>query len=178
MFDAEFGGLAFGDAVFDATNRRERVEGDGVALHQRIEKMPKRREGLVLRGRGTSNLANIFTGPAGRDVAQFMIALVAPAQKPTDDPAVGTPGMFAADAGLEEFLAGEGGVWGPMQDRDRHGWHGQRWRGGARRNQFSGCGPARHLQDDNILYRLVKKWTAIARFAYTDCRGNLKERSR
>ena len=87
-----------------------------MALHQRVEKMPERRERLVFGGRGPFELAEIFAGQARRDVAELQLAIAAPGEKAADDPAVSAPGVFVADAGLEEFVGGEGGVRGPLQD--------------------------------------------------------------
>jgi len=39
LLDGELGGLAFDDAVFEATNRGERVEGNRVTPHRCVEKM-------------------------------------------------------------------------------------------------------------------------------------------
>ena len=81
-------------------------------------------------------------------------SLVAPGQETADDPTVSAPRVFA-DARLEEFIGGEEGVRGQLEDGDRHGRHGEHRRG-ENFSQLSGGCPARHLLADNILYRLVK----------------------
>lgn len=75
-----------------------------MALNQCIEEMPERRERLVLRRRGAFEALHEFTGKAGRDVTRPEPALVAPAEEPANDPAVGTARMFIADAGLEKVI--------------------------------------------------------------------------
>jgi hypothetical protein len=40
----------------------------------------------------------------------FEFLRAAPSQERADDPAVSGPGVFVTDAGLEEFISGEGGI--------------------------------------------------------------------
>jgi hypothetical protein len=61
--------FAFSDAVFDAAHGSERVEGNGMTLHQGVEQLPQHGERLVLGGHRACEPANVFAGQAGSDLA-------------------------------------------------------------------------------------------------------------
>jgi len=65
-----------------------------MALNHGVEKLPQRRECLVFGGLRTFDLAEIVASDARRGVSQLQLAIVAPDQKPADDPAVSAPGVF------------------------------------------------------------------------------------
>ena len=128
LLDRQLGRPAFRHAVLDAGDGGEGIEGDGVTLHQRVEKPSQRRESLIFRRRGAFELAEIIPGQAGGDGVQFEFAIAAPGEEAADDPAIGAARVFVADAGAEEFVGGEGGIWRSFEECDRSGRHGKHGR--------------------------------------------------
>jgi hypothetical protein len=55
-------GLAFSDAVFEATDGSEGVEGDRVTLDQGVEEMPERGERLIPGRSRAGELTEVFAG--------------------------------------------------------------------------------------------------------------------
>ena len=99
LLDGELGGLAFGDAVFEAADRSEGIERNRVTLYQGVEEMPQRGKRLVLGGRRAGELADVFTGKTWRDLAQRDPSIVAPVEEAAGDAAVGPPGVLVTKCG-------------------------------------------------------------------------------
>jgi len=93
--------------VLDAAHGSEGIERDRVARDQAIEEVAQGREGLVLGRRGALDLADILTGQARSDLAEFDALLVAPGEEPRHRAAVSAPGVGVVEGGLEKLLGGE-----------------------------------------------------------------------
>ena len=126
LLDGELGGLAFDHAVFNATHGSERIKGDCVTLHERVEKVPQRGERLVC----AEPARRLMYSPARPGVTWRSSSARSSHQLTAGDATVSAAGVLVTERGLEEFLGGEGGVGGLPQDDERRGRHRQR-RGGA-----------------------------------------------
>ena len=115
---ADLRSLAVDDLVLDPPDRVKGIEHDGVAGHQRVEKMPERREGLVLGGSRDGKVAQEAAGQAGRDVGELQVLALAELEKPPDGPAVGPARLRIGDPGREELVRRKaGGRAGALQHR-------------------------------------------------------------
>ena len=94
------------------------IQDDGRAGDQGVEKMPERREGLVLGGGRDGQVAKEASGQAGRDVDQLDLLALAELEEPPDGPGVGPAGLGVGDPGGEELVRSEaGGAAGALQHR-------------------------------------------------------------
>ena len=80
VLDTDLGRGTLGDAVLDATHGGEGIEHDRMARHEAVEEMAQRGKSLVLRRRGTLELAHIVASQARRDVAELDAFMLAPAR--------------------------------------------------------------------------------------------------
>ena len=74
-----------------------------MSLHQGIEEMPERGEGLVPGRSRARQLGEVFACEPGCDLAQIKSVLIAPAEEAAGYAAVGPPGVFVAEGGLEKI---------------------------------------------------------------------------
>ena len=85
------------------------IQHDGMAGDQGVEKMPERRQGLVLGGGRDGQVAKEASGQAGRDVGELQVLALAELEKPPDGPAIGPAGLPIGDPGGEELVGRKAG---------------------------------------------------------------------
>ena len=67
--------------------------GRDVALHQSVEEMPERRDGLIFGLGRAFHLTDMLSRQTRRDAVQLQPAFLSPVQKTIHDPAVSPPPM-------------------------------------------------------------------------------------
>jgi hypothetical protein len=107
LVDADLGFRALGDAVLDAAHGSEGIERDRVARHEPVEKVAQRRQSLVFCGRGNCELADILTGQARSDFAEFDALLLAPGEEPRHGAAIGALRVGVIDRRIEKLVGSE-----------------------------------------------------------------------
>ena len=74
-------------------------------------------QGQIPGGVRSGQLLNEAAGEAGRDLAQFDSLVLAPGEEAAHGTGIGAAGMGVGDAGGEELIGGEEGIFArPLQD--------------------------------------------------------------
>ena len=86
---------------------QERIEGDRMACHERIEELAERSQGLPLAGRGLAEAVYVGVRDARADLLERQLTRLAPREELADAPIVGATGVGVPDADREELVRGK-----------------------------------------------------------------------
>ena len=124
----QLGRLAVHHRVFLAAHGGKRVQSDGVARHQNVEKMPQRRQRQILGGVRSGQFLNETPGHPRRDLTELAALFFAPEEKAPHGAGIGTAGVGVGYLGREELIGGEQRVLArPLQEGREGHRTGGRW---------------------------------------------------